>query len=112
MQAAAGRQAAHHRIPVEGVVAGVDDQVVGPPLLVQLPEQLNVMGAEIEDFLLTANITKNEPLGEGITRPRRLTLEQAMAWIEDDELVEVTPQSIRLRKKLLQEHERRRADRG
>ena len=38
-------------------------------------------------------------------------LEQALEFIEDDELVEVTPQSIRLRKKLLKEHERRRAGR-
>ena len=39
------------------------------------------------------------------------TLEQALEFIEDDELVEVTPASIRLRKKLLLEHERRRAGR-
>ena len=37
------------------------------------------------------------------------TLEQALEFIEDDELVEVTPESIRLRKKLLKEHERKRA---
>ena len=37
------------------------------------------------------------------------TLEQALEFIEDDELVEVTPQSIRLRKKLLTENERKRA---
>ena len=47
-----------------------------------------------------------------LTPPVRHTLEQALEFIEEDELVEVTPQSIRLRKKLLQEHERRRADRG
>ncbi|MEZ5568298.1 MAG: translational GTPase TypA [Halioglobus sp.] len=40
------------------------------------------------------------------------SLEQALEFIEDDELVEVTPQSIRLRKKLLREHERKRASRG
>ena len=44
-----------------------------------------------------------------LTPPVRHTLEQALEFIEEDELVEVTPQSIRLRKKLLQEHERRRA---
>lgn len=33
-----------------------------------------------------------------LTPPRRLTLEQAMAYIEDDELVEVTPTAVRLRK--------------
>jgi GTP-binding protein len=46
-----------------------------------------------------------------MTPPIRHTLEQALEFIEDDELVEVTPESIRLRKKLLQEHERRRAGR-
>ena len=44
-----------------------------------------------------------------LTPPVRHSLEQALEFIEDDELVEVTPQSIRLRKKLLLEHERRRA---
>jgi len=47
-----------------------------------------------------------------LTPPIRHTLEQALEFIEDDELVEVTPVSIRLRKKLLQEHERRRASRA
>lgn len=42
----------------------------------------------------------------------RHTLEQALEFIEDDELVEVTPESIRLRKKLLTENERKRAGRG
>jgi GTP-binding protein len=41
----------------------------------------------------------------------RMTLEQALEFIEDDELVEVTPESIRLRKVFLIEHERKRADR-
>ena len=36
-----------------------------------------------------------------LTPPRRLTLEQAIAYIEDDELVEVTPKAIRLRKAVL-----------
>ena len=46
-----------------------------------------------------------------LSPPVRHTLEQALEFIEDDELVEVTPVSIRLRKKLLLEHERRRAGR-
>ncbi len=46
-----------------------------------------------------------------LTPPVRHSLEQALEFIEDDELVEVTPVSIRLRKKLLLEHERRRAGR-
>jgi GTP-binding protein len=43
--------------------------------------------------------------------PRRMTLEQAMEWIEDDELVEVTPENIRIRKKHLDPTARRRAAR-
>jgi GTP-binding protein len=47
-----------------------------------------------------------------LTPPRRLTLEQAIAYIDDDELVEVTPKSIRLRKRYLDPHERKRASRA
>jgi GTP-binding protein len=43
--------------------------------------------------------------------PRRLSLEQAIAYIEDDELVEVTPGAVRLRKRHLDPHERKRAQR-
>ena len=43
--------------------------------------------------------------------PRRMSLEKAIEWIENDELVEVTPQSIRLRKTILDEQERRKAAR-
>lgn len=43
--------------------------------------------------------------------PRQLTLEYALEYIEDDELVEITPTKIRLRKKLLSEEDRKRADR-
>ncbi|MDR1977773.1 MAG: translational GTPase TypA [Synergistaceae bacterium] len=43
--------------------------------------------------------------------PRRMSLEKAMEWIENDELVEVTPQSVRLRKAILDEQERRKAAR-
>jgi GTP-binding protein len=46
-----------------------------------------------------------------MTPPVRHTLEQALEFIEDDELVEVTPANVRIRKKLLQENERRRAGR-
>ena len=44
-----------------------------------------------------------------LTPPVELTLEQALTFIDDDELVEVTPRSIRIRKKWLREHQRRRA---
>ncbi|MFZ2075166.1 MAG: translational GTPase TypA [Xanthobacteraceae bacterium] len=46
-----------------------------------------------------------------LTPPIRMTLEKALAYIEDDELVEVTPKSIRLRKKLLDPNERKRDER-
>lgn len=46
-----------------------------------------------------------------LTPPVKLTLEYAVEFIDDDELVEVTPKSIRLRKRYLQEHERRRMSR-
>ena len=44
--------------------------------------------------------------------PREMSLEQALEYIEDDELVEVTPSKIRLRKKALTEERRKRAERG
>jgi len=46
-----------------------------------------------------------------LTPPQRLSLEQALEFIEDDELVEVTPKTLRLRKKHLKEHERKKASR-
>jgi GTP-binding protein len=46
-----------------------------------------------------------------LTPPIQLTLESAIEFIEDDELVEVTPKSIRLRKRFLSEHDRKRAAR-
>ncbi len=46
-----------------------------------------------------------------LTPPRAMTLEQAIAYIQDDELVEVTPNAIRLRKRELDPHERKRQSR-
>ena len=46
-----------------------------------------------------------------LTPPKIMTLEQAIAYIDDDEMVEVTPKSIRLRKALLDPHERKKASR-
>ena len=46
-----------------------------------------------------------------LTPPIRMTLEKALAYIQDDELVEVTPKSIRLRKKLLDENDRKKEER-
>ena len=47
-----------------------------------------------------------------LTPPRVMTLEQAIAYIDDDEMVEVTPKSIRLRKRYLDPNERKRASRA
>ena len=80
-----------------------------------------VIGLHSRSNDLTVNPTKAKQLtniraagsDENImlSPPVRHSLEQALEFIEDDELVEVTPASIRLRKKLLKEHERRRAGR-
>ena len=43
--------------------------------------------------------------------PRKMTLEKALEWISEDELVEVTPKSIRLRKSILDDNDRRKARR-
>ena len=47
-----------------------------------------------------------------LTPPVRMTLERALAWIQDDELVEVTPKSIRLRKGILDPNERKRSEKS
>ena len=47
-----------------------------------------------------------------LTPPVRLTLEQSLEFINDDELVEVTPESIRVRKRFLKEHERKRSSKS
>ncbi|MDX1756785.1 MAG: translational GTPase TypA [Marinobacter sp.] len=81
----------------EGMVIGIhsrdNDLVVNPTKAKQLTN-IRASGSD-ENILLTP--------------PVRMTLEQALEFIDDDELVEVTPESIRVRKKLLKENERRRA---
>jgi GTP-binding protein len=47
-----------------------------------------------------------------LTTPRSMNLEEAIAYIDDDELVEVTPENVRLRKTHLDPHERKRVERG
>ena len=49
--------------------------------------------------------------GIRLTPPKRMSLEQAIAYIQDDELVEVTPKAIRIRKRYLDPHERKRESR-
>jgi len=78
-----------------------------------------VVGEHNRDNDLLINIVKGKQLtnvrasgtDENIilTPPRKFTLEQAIDYIQDDELIEVTPTAIRLRKKFLTENERKRA---
>ncbi len=81
-----------------------------------------VVGIHARDNDLTVNVLKGKKLTNvraagtdealTLTPPIRYTLEQALEFIDDDELVEVTPESIRIRKKYLTENERKRAGRG
>ena len=84
----------------EGMVIGIhsrdNDLVVNPMKAKQLT---NIRAAGSDENVL-------------LTPPVRLGLEQALELIDDDELVEVTPKSVRVRKKLLKEHERKRASRA
>ncbi len=55
--------------------------------------------------------SENKDIDVGLKVPRRLTLDQALEWIADDELVEVTPTSIRMRKAILDAEARKRDER-
>ena len=83
----------------EGMIVGIhsrdNDLVVNPTKA----KQLTNMRASGSDEAIV------------LTPPIRLSLEQALEFIDDDELVEVTPKTIRIRKKLLLEHERKKAAR-
>jgi GTP-binding protein len=80
-----------------------------------------IVGEHNRDNDLEVNVLKGKKLTNirttskdeavRLTPPIRMTLERALAWIQDDELVEVTPKSIRLRKTLLDPNERKRAER-
>ena len=59
---------------------------------------------------LTNHRSSTKDIGVKLDVPRKMTLEQAMEWIRDDELVEVTPKSIRVRKAILDFDERRKAE--
>ncbi|MCK5727057.1 MAG: translational GTPase TypA [Thiotrichaceae bacterium] len=84
----------------EGMVIGIhardNDLVVNPLKAKQLT---NIRAAGTDENLI-------------LTKPIRMTLEQALEFIDDDELVEVTPESIRIRKRFLKETERKRASRS
>ena len=83
----------------EGMVIGIhsrdNDLTVNPLKAKQLT---NIRAAGSDENLI-------------LTPPIRNTLEQALEFIDDDELVEVTPKSVRIRKKLLTENERKKAKR-
>jgi GTP-binding protein len=83
----------------EGMIIGIhsrnNDLVVNPLKAKQLT---NIRAAGTDENIL-------------LTPPIRFSLEQAIEFIDDDELVEVTPKKIRLRKQFLKEHERKRASR-
>jgi GTP-binding protein len=89
----------HGEAVYEGMIVGIhsrgNDLVVNPTKAKQLTN-IRAAGSD-ENILLTPAV--------------RLSLEQSLEFIDDDELVEVTPQSIRLRKKLLTESERKRDSR-
>lgn len=84
----------------EGMIVGIhsrDNDLVVNPLKAKQLTNIRAAGSD-ENILLTP--------------PIRMSLEQALEFIDDDELVEVTPLHIHLRKKLLKEHERKRAARS
>jgi GTP-binding protein len=81
-----------------------------------------IVGEHTRDNDLEINVLKGKQLTNiraagkdeavRLTPPIRMTLERALAYIEDDELVEVTPKSVRLRKLLLDPNDRKRAERS
>jgi GTP-binding protein len=80
-----------------------------------------IVGEHTRDNDLEVNVLKGKKLTNirttskdeavRLTPPLRMTLERALAYIEDDELVEITPKSIRLRKRHLDPNERKKAER-
>jgi GTP-binding protein len=84
----------------EGMIIGInnrsDDMVVNP----------------IKNKKLTNTRASGSDEALKLIEPKVFSLEEALEFIEDDELVEVTPKNIRLRKKILSELDRRRARRG
>jgi len=81
-----------------------------------------IIGIHSRDNDLEVNVLKGKKLTNiraagkdeavKLTPPIRMTLERALAWIQDDELVEVTPKTIRLRKLYLDPHERKRFEKS
>ena len=91
------------------------------PMIIDAGEKVYagmIIGIHSRDNDLEVNVLKGKKLTNmrasgkdeavKLTPPIRMTLERALSWIQDDELVEVTPKSIRLRKRYLDPHERKR----
>jgi GTP-binding protein len=80
-----------------------------------------IIGIHSRDNDLVVNATRTKQLTNfrvsgkedaiKVTPPIDLTLEYAVEFIDDDELVEITPKSVRVRKRYLKEHDRKRASR-
>jgi GTP-binding protein len=87
--------------PTEKVYAG---QIVGENTR---PDELPCNPTKRKQ--LTNHRSSTKEIGVTLSVPRKLTLEQAMEWIRDDELVEVTPGAIRVRKAILDPEARKRA---
>jgi GTP-binding protein len=59
---------------------------------------------------VTNHRSANKEIDTGLNVPRRLSLDQALEWIAPDELVEVTPKNVRVRKAILDHEERKKAE--
>ncbi|MGZ3185091.1 MAG: translational GTPase TypA, partial [Telluria sp.] len=95
-----GRMFVEHNTPVyEGMIIGIhsrdNDLVVNP---IKGKQLTNVRASGTDEAVR-------------LVPPIQMSLEYAVEFIEDDELVEITPKSIRLRKRFLKEHERKKASR-
>ncbi|HMT40605.1 translational GTPase TypA [Sphingorhabdus sp.] len=73
------------------------------------PEDLEVNPMKSKQLTNFRSTGKDDAIR--LTPPKIMTLEQAIAYIDDDEMVEVTPKNIRIRKALLDPHERKKASR-
>ncbi|WP_343519013.1 translational GTPase TypA [Sphingomonas sp.] len=74
------------------------------------PEDLEVNPMKAKQLTNIRSSGKDDAIR--LTPPKKMTLEQAIAYIDDDEMVEVTPKTIRLRKRFLDPHERKRQSRA
>jgi len=73
------------------------------------PTDLDVNVCRAKKLTNIRTVSKDENVI--LTPPREMSLEKALEWINEDELVEVTPKSVRLRKKILHAGDRYRLDR-